>query len=144
MFDVETCMESARSGRLDDWVDHYLSAGPWANEGLRQGLRLQRRHWLGPLLVTLDRLERCCGPEPGMPYHVDAAGWRRRISEIAETLAEPIQVPPLIVEWRDGQLSVRDGNHRYAAMVQAGWPSCWAIVWCNDATDFEAASKQLS
>ena len=27
---------------------------------------------------------------------------------------------PLIAEWRSGQLSVRDGNHRHAAMTKAG------------------------
>jgi hypothetical protein len=47
MFEVLSCMDAANCGRLDDWAHRYLSAGPWANAGLRDGLRLQRRYWIG-------------------------------------------------------------------------------------------------
>ncbi len=120
MFDVRTCMDAASRGRLDHWVHDYLSAGPWANAGLRDGLRLQRRYWIGPLLLPLQRLDRCCGPEPGMEFPISADAWQRRVSAIASRLADPMDVPPLLIEWRAGALSIRDGNHRHAAMAAAG------------------------
>src|SRR5215471_5886799 len=143
MFNVLGCTDAANSGRLDDWVYAYLSGGPWANAGLREGLRRQRRYWIGPLLLPLQRLERCCGPEPGMEFSASAQAWRRKVSEIASGLADPKNIPPLIVEWRTGVLSVRDGSHRYAAMTAAGWNACWVIIWCNTADDHARARAVL-
>jgi len=143
MFDVASCMASAGSGRLDAWVHSYLGGGPWANAGLRDGLRRQPRYWTGPHLLPLSRLERCCGPEPAMEYRVPAETWRRKVAGIASHLDDPMGVPPLITEWRAGRLSIRDGNHRLAAMVEAGWESCWVIVWCNSPADFDTALQAL-
>ena len=143
MFDVVGCIEAANRGRLDDWVGAYLSAGDWANAGLREGLRLQRRYWIGPLLLPLKRLERCCGPEPSMKYRVPADAWERKVGDMASNLPDPIGIPPLIVEWRAGALVVCDGNHRHAAMSMAEWDSCWAIVWCNNADDYRRARHAL-
>jgi Phytanoyl-CoA dioxygenase (PhyH) len=143
MFGVLSCMDAANCGRLDDWAHRYLSAGPWANAGLRDGLRLQRRYWIGPLLLPLDRLERCCGPEPGMEFPVPAEAWQRKVGGIASGLTDAMDVPPLLVEWRAGALSVRDGSHRHAAMTAAGWRACWAIVWCNSADDYGKARSVL-
>lgn len=143
MFDVVGCIEAANRGRLDDWVGGYLSAGDWANAGLREGLRLQRRYWIGPLLLPLTRLERCCGPEPGMKYRVPADAWQRKVGDMASNLPGPMGIPPLIVEWRAGALVVCDGSHRHAAMSMAEWDSCWAIVWCNNADDYRRARQAL-
>jgi ectoine hydroxylase-related dioxygenase (phytanoyl-CoA dioxygenase family) len=143
MFGVLSCMDAANCGRLDDWVDGYLSSGPWANVGLRQGLRLQRRYWIGPLLLPLKRLERCCGPEPGMEFSVPADAWQRKVSNIASGLLDPMAIPPLFIEWRAGALRIRDGSHRHAAMTAAGWNACWVIVWCNSADDYGRARRTL-
>jgi hypothetical protein len=100
MFDVVSCIDAANSGRLDDWVHGYLRSGPWANAALSEGLRRHHRHWIGPLMLPLQRLVRCCGPEPEMEFRVPAQAWRRKVSGIASSLADPTSVPPLIVEWR--------------------------------------------
>lgn len=89
MVDIFSGTDFANSGRLDEWVDSYLGGRPWANEGLRQGLRQQRRYWIGPLRISLDRLERCCGPEPDKEYLVPQGAWERRIADIAPRLSGP-------------------------------------------------------
>ena len=142
-FDVRTCRAAAKAGGLAHWVDRYLRAGAWANAGLREGLRRQQRFWLGPLLLPLHRLERCCGPEPEMEFVMPPDSWQRRISDIRRRLADPLDVPPLIVEWRAGVLSIRDGNHRHGAMAAAGWDACWVIVWCNSPRDHDDARALL-
>lgn len=188
MFDLASCADAATRGEIDHWVDQYLCGGPWANPGLRDGLRRQRRYWIGPLLVAIDRLERCCGPEPSMEYVVAPDAWHRKVAAIASSLrdrqgpysptegrqpiasasspvtgasvppgvtAKPLplagdfsqpgkaeDVPPLIIEWRAGLLSIRDGNHRAAAMLQAGWTHCWIVVWCNSPAEYQAALAQ--
>jgi len=143
VFDLVSCLHATNRGGLEDWVHRYLSSEPWANAGLRDGLRLQRRYWIGPLLLPLDRLERCCGPEPGMKYRVQAEAWELKVSDIAAGLRDCKNLPPLIVEWRSGRLVICDGNHRFAAMVSVGWQHCWIILWCNDRDDYSAACAEL-
>jgi hypothetical protein len=62
---------------------------------------------------------------------------------MASGLADPMEIPPLLVEWRAGVLSVRDGSHRHAAMTAAGWNACWVIVWSNNADDYGKARSFL-
>ena len=78
-----------------------------------------------------------------MEFHVPAETWERKVAMIAASLREPESVPPLFVEWRSGVLSIRDGSHRSAAMIRAGWTDCWAIVWCNDLADYRAAKAAI-
>ena len=142
-FDVASCLTASRAGDIDRWVSCYLSEGPWANHGLRDGLQRQRRYWLGPLLVALDRLVPCCGPGARMEFPVPAEQWERKVARIASGLTRPEHLPPLIVEWRGGTLSIRDGNHRHGAMLQAGWRNAWIILWCNDETAYAAAQAAV-
>jgi hypothetical protein len=142
VFDVASCIDAARGGRLDGWIHAYLSGGPWANPGLSEGLRRQPRYWIGPLLVPLDRMQRCCGPEAEMEYRVPLDAWQRKVSDMASSLAHPMSLPPLIVEWRSGTLSIRDGNPRHAAMSKTGWRACWIAIWCNSLADHKTARQQ--
>jgi hypothetical protein len=139
MFDLQSCAESAEAGNLQEWVLAYLSSGYWANIGLRDGLLLHRRYWLGPLAIKLSMLERCCGPEEGMTYHVPLDIWKARTQEIAAGLSDPKSLPPLIVEWRAGHLVVCDGSHRLGAMALKGWDFCYAVIWCNSLEDHALA-----
>ena len=76
-----------------------------------------------------------------MEFAVPADTWNRKVSRLSSGLSNPGDVPPLIVEWRSGTLSIRDGNHRAAAMAMAGWESCWIIIWCNSAADHQDARE---
>ena len=144
MFNLETCAASAHTGNLQNWVLEYLSNGYWANLGLRDGLLLHKRYWMGPLSIELSKLERCCGPEPEMTYHVPRDIWNKRIENIAADLRDAESLPPLIVEWHERRLIVRDGSHRHAAMTSKGWKSCFAVVWCNSEKDRASALSQKS
>jgi hypothetical protein len=60
-----------------------------------------------------------CGPEPGLEY---------------------VQEPQL--GRRNGELSLRDGNHRYEALRRRGVTDFFAIVWGNSAADAKAAAAR--
>lgn len=140
-FDIAIVSAAADAGRLEGWVHGFLAAGPSANPELSAGLRRAERFWIGPVLLPLDQLQPCCGP--GLEFPVPLHEWERRISRMAASLGDPKTVPPLIVEWRSGRLSIRDGNHRHAAMRSRGWSGAWAVVWQNSAEDFAAAREAL-
>ncbi|WP_337270240.1 hypothetical protein [Oryzifoliimicrobium ureilyticus] len=144
MFNLETCAASALAGNLQDWVLEYLSTGYWANLGLRDGLLLHKRYWIRPLSIELSRLQRCCGPEPEMTYRVPRDIWNKRIENTAADLDDPESLPPLIVEWHERRLIVRDDSRRHAAMTSKGWKSCFAVVWCNSEEDRTSALSQKS
>ncbi len=135
-FDVSTAQRYAADGHLEEWIHAYLRGGAWANSGLSDGLRLQRRWWNGPLEMPLSSLLRCVGPEPGMEYRVEPGPWAVRTAAMAQGFGNLAAIPPLIAEYRDGVLSVRDGNTRHEALRLRGWPTCWTIVWYNSERDW--------
>ncbi|MBO0145506.1 hypothetical protein JZX87_30800 [Agrobacterium sp. Ap1] len=63
-----------------------------------------------------------------MHYHVPEEAWLERIHNIAMDLTDAKQLPPLNVEWQHRRLTIRDGNHRHAAMVTKGWNTYFAVM----------------
>lgn len=135
-FTVKTAQMYAQANRLEEWIHTYLNSGYWANLGLSEGLRRQQRWWLGPLEVPLSDLVRACGPEMHMEYRVDPAQWETRITTFARGIHDPLNLPPLIVQYRQGVLSIRDGNHRYEALRRQGHSTCWVLIWYDYEEDF--------
>lgn len=143
-FDTRSAQQWARKGRIEAWVHRYLTSGSWANPDFSRGLELGKRWWRGPILVELKTLTRSVGPEAGMEYEVDPETWLERTTTMAQSLEDPLEIPPLIIEYRSGELSVRDGNSRYGAMELKGWSVCWVIIWYNSAEDFLQHGNQLA
>jgi hypothetical protein len=141
-FTVHAAREAAAHGRLEAWVHAYLSSGSWADPAFVAGLRRQPRWWLGPIGVSLARVPRICGPEPGLEYPQDPAPWEARVAAMTAEIADPLALPPFIAEYRDGELSLRDGNHRHEALRRRGVTDFFAIVWCNSAADAKAAAAR--
>ncbi len=139
-FDLPAAQKLAREGKIEEWVHRYLLAGPWANPAFAVGLKLEKRWWRGPVEVALSALSRAVGPEAGMEYPVSAGYWVERTQKLASTLTDLSAIPPLIVEYRAGILSVRDGNTRMGAMELLGWPRCWVIFWYTSERDFNLHS----
>ncbi len=135
-FTVAAALAYAERSQLEEWIHAYLLGGAWANAPLSNGLKLQQRWWRGPVEVDLEAVQRCCGPEPEMEFRVDPAAWGTRTGELAAGFTSLEAIPPLIAEYRDGVLSVRDGNHRHEAIRRKGWRTCWVIIWYNSESDF--------
>lgn len=74
---------------------------------------------------------------------MEPEAWAQRVATLAASLTTVEAVPPLIVEYRGGLLSVRDGNHRLAAMERRGWARAWVLIWYNHEVDMLAHSQQL-
>ena len=136
--DTISAQKWAREGKIEEWVHKYLLSGRGgkSNPEFSEGLKREKRWWNGPIEVNLTDLSPAVGTELGMEYVVDKAHWHARTSKLAKSFSNPLSLPPLIAEYRAGELSVRDGNTRYGAMRLLGWPKCWVIIWYNSESDY--------
>lgn len=116
--------------RIAEWVDAYLR-GTGNNVPFADGLRLAPRRWEGPKTVDIGELRRCCGPEPEMEYVMPLAAWENRVNGLVAHLRGGGKIPPLIVNRQGGVLSVRDGNHRLAALIRLGVTEVWVLEWLD-------------
>lgn len=135
-YSVKAAIRYAKENRIDEWVDSFLRAKN-GNIELANGLKKQKRYWFGPEQHPLRYLKRCCGPEKGMEYHESVDVWTNRIDILISSIYSGNELPPLIVHYTEGELSVRDGNHRYEAYVKSGLCTCWIIVWFDSESDKE-------
>ena len=135
----------AAQGELEEWVHAYLACEGWANPGLSDGLKKQKRWWNGPLQVDPEVLRRVVGPESHMEYRRDAKEWSKDLRELAGSLGDPLSIPPLIAEYHEGvpDLRLADGNTRYGAMNLLGWAKCWVIIWYNSEEDRRRHGDEL-
>jgi hypothetical protein len=128
----------AREGKIEAWVHKYLLSGRGgeSNPEFSEGLKREKRWWNGPVELSLNDLSPAVGTEPGMEFVVDKDHWYALTSKLAESFSNSESLPPLIAEYRAGQLSIRDGNTRYGAMKLLGWTTCWVIIWYNSESDY--------
>ena len=132
---LESSISFGREGRIEEWVHDFLS-----NEGnnmpLLEGLKKQKRFWHGPIEIKLNQLRRTAGPEPEMPYRsISEQAWNNKISSIQEHHKRGGSLPPLIAEYVNGELMLRDGNHRHGALAKQERDSYWTIIWFNSEAD---------
>lgn len=139
-FSPVEAIEYAEKGLIEEWIHSFLlSEGN--NKGLSQGLKKEKRYWIGPEEISLERLKRCCGPEEDMEFKVPEANWNKKVGRMSLSLNEGWEPPPLIVEFRENELSIRDGNHRYEALKVEKYFHYWTIIWCNKKEDFMKLKK---
>lgn len=119
---------------VEEWVHHYLNHDG-NNKALSKGLKKQKRYWIGPIKISLSKLHRCCGYESNMEYKETETVWHKRINQMSKRIRDGWDAPPLIATYKNGQLSVRDGNHRYEALKKCHKRSCWTIIWYDTKKD---------
>jgi hypothetical protein len=59
-FNIEEAIEFSKDDCIEEWVHIFLKT-VGGNRALSEGLKLQKRHWCGPILLQIDELIRCCG-----------------------------------------------------------------------------------
>jgi hypothetical protein len=123
----------ASRGQLEEWVHLYLNTAG-KNPKFSEGLKKQTRHWVGPILVDADLLKRCHGPdgEPNMEYYSTVEHWDYLVGQYEQMFRDGWDFPPLILHHINGELSVRDGNRRTAALKRAGMKQFWVIIWDDE------------
>ncbi|MDF2577670.1 MAG: ParB domain protein nuclease [Chlamydiales bacterium] len=134
-FTPEALQKAYHLNRYEEWIDHFLmTVGD--NRELAQGLKLETRYWIKPQKLLLSKLNRCCGPESEMEFLNARQEWETRIKSMHEAIFNNWVPPPLICEYTNNKLIIRDGNHRFEALKLFGFEEYWAAVWCNTEKDY--------
>jgi hypothetical protein len=128
-YSVSSARAAGDRGELADWVAGFLSSPGSDNGALAAALVGEIEHWVGPVLLPIDRLERLAGP-PGDPVLCPVGDdfWDERVDDIEETAERGGELPPVIVAYRDGRLVLEDGNHRVEGARRAGRRCGWGVV----------------
>lgn len=133
----------SKEGRIEEWIHRFLK-DEGGNTPLSNGLKIEKRFYVGPLSMPLHTFERCCGPEEEMQYKVDQAGFEERVTKICSRLESGWDMPPLIINYVDGKFMLSDGNHRYEAIIRCGYTTCDVIIWITEQVDYERFIKTYS
>ena len=143
--DSRSAKKWAEDGKVEEWVHKYLLSGKGGNSDpeFSEGLKREKRWWNGPSVLSLYDLSLAVGTDPGMEFVVDKDNWCAWTRRLAKSFSNPAALPPLIAEYRAGELSIRDGNTRYGAMKLLGWNTCWVIIWYNSESDYHRHNEIL-
>jgi hypothetical protein len=144
--DCLSAIKWAEDGKIEEWVHKYLLSGKGGKSDpeFSEGLKREKRWWNGPIELGLNDLSPAVGTDAGMEFVVDKENWYAWTSRLAKSISSPETLPPLIAEYRAGELSIRDGNTRYGAMKLLGWNTCWVIIWYNAESDYQRHNEIIS
>lgn len=132
LFDLASAFAAADADDLPRWVGDFLASRGSDNAALAAGLAQDPHWWVGPLLVPVDDLERLAGPEGDALVPIERTEWEHDVGEMEGSIEAGWYPPPLLAEFQGGRLLLQDGNHRYEALVRAGEPEAWVLVWFDD------------
>ncbi|EKD85952.1 MAG: hypothetical protein ACD_37C00567G0001 [uncultured bacterium] len=137
---IKEVIHKASQGELEDWVFSYLTNID-KNPGFVEGLRQQKRWWVGPQDYQLKKLIRTCGPEKNIDFPENKERWELRVEEMVKGLTSEWSAPPIITEYTSEGLFIRDGNHRQEALLQIGTQKYSTIAWFNTLNDLIRTCK---
>jgi hypothetical protein len=142
-FSLASACAAAREDRAAVWVGEFLASRGSDNAVLAAGLAQQPHWWVGPLRLPLAELVRVAGPEDNAVCPIEPAEWEHDVAAMEDSIEHGWEPPPLLVEYRDGELLLQDGTHRGEALVRAGETDAWVMVWFDDpaARDAFVASR---
>jgi len=106
------------------------------NIALADGLLLEKRYYYGPVNINLSLLSRCTGPEQDMNYIVSEKSFNIRVNGIIQGVQNGLVLPPILINYVEGNLTINDGNHRYEAYKRMDYKQIPGIFWVSDKADY--------
>lgn len=135
-FSIQSAQSYAKSNKLHEWVYNFLHT-VGKNKGMARGILRRKEEqkllWVGPINFQLKELTRCTGPEKNLEYPQAIKNWESKVGAMIKSIKKGWEVPLLIANPRPWPtLSIRDGNHRYEALLRSGKRKYWTIFWFED------------
>jgi hypothetical protein len=137
-FDLASARQAAERDETALWVGDFLASRGSDNAILAAALAQREHWWVGPISLPLDALTRLAGPEDDALVPVSDDEWEDDVSEMEESVEQGWEPPPLLAEFQNGKLLLQDGNHRFEALLRAGAPSAWVLIYFDDPNERDA------
>lgn len=136
-------MNLPMNNTIDERIDNYL-LNIWNNKEFAIWLKTGKRYWIGPLLLPLNILERCCGPETDMEYVITKKSFDEAVDRIIKYIESWQYMEPMICQFTRNILSIRDWNHRYEAFERMWIHNYRVIIWTNSLEDYNACITYIN
>lgn len=143
IFTLQGALQYGYEGRIEEWVHSFL-IGAGHNPFLSYVMKMKKRYFSEPLIFPLDTFKRNCGPEENMKYKVKQPGFEFMVGTMMASFINGWDMPPLIIEYRNGSFDLSDGNHRYEALTRLGVTHYYVIFWTSSEEDYEELIELIS
>jgi hypothetical protein len=143
-FSLASARKAAADERTALWVGDFLASRGSDNATLAAALATEPHAWLGPVRLPVERLVRLAGPEEDAVVPIEPDEWEDDIGEMEDSLEEGWEPPPVLVEYKDGDLLLQDGTHRLEALARDGQTDAWALVYFDDEATRDRFARELS
>ena len=130
-YTIKEALQYSKNGQIEEWVHSFLNT-VGKNKPFSEGLKMQKRFWLGPVMYDLSKVTRCVGADNTFKYFEPAENFENRVKGLQQARSKGFQFPPLIVENVNGELILSDGNHRIEALKREGVKEYWVIFWGSE------------
>jgi hypothetical protein len=126
---LSSAINYASVNSLEEWIHKFL-CGEGNNKIFSDGLKLKQRKFYAPQVMSLNKFERCSGPENNMKFKIPEEIFQKRVEGIVSAYKKgEWDMPPLIINRKDNDYELNDGNHRFEALKKLGINQYWVIIW---------------
>ncbi len=133
---VESAREYDENGLLEEWIHTYLLYAR-KNKPFSDGLYLEERYFIGPVKMPLCLLERNCGPEEHMKWHVDAGEFERRVYNWVTDIRTDKPLPPIIIGYAEGKFEINCNSQLFEALIRLKIECFPVVIWITERADYE-------
>ena len=135
--------EYMEKGQIADWLQLFLRSDG-KNVALADGLLLEKRHYVGLRTIPINLLDsvKSCTPE-----YLNDEDSIRYFFYVVNRMKEDVKhwdVPPLIVNYRNGSFEVNDGRHRLEMYRQLDVKEINVVLWVTGDKDYKDLLEVLS
>ena len=128
--------------KIEDWVQDFLR-----NDGdnlvLADGLLKEERNYIGPVQFEVSKID----IEKGAPSYLTKPNDIEWFYQVVDQMKESYvnwDMPPLIVNYTNGQYEVNDGRHRLEMLRQLGEKYTMVVFWTTGEKDYEELKHLLN
>ena len=133
---VESAKEYDEQGLLEEWIHTYLLFER-KNKVFSDGLYLEERYYVGPIMMPVDFFRRSSGPEEGMKWQVDATVFEERTRSWIDKISKGEKLPPFIINYANDTFEINCNSPLHEALVRMNVKEFPVIIWITLRTDYE-------
>lgn len=134
-------MEYADRDAIEEWIQLFLR-NDGKNVALADGLLLEHRYYAGPIITDISAF----GIEEGAPSYLtddnDILWFFHVVNQMKDIIAD-WDMPPLIVQYTNGEYEINDGRHRNEALRQMGIKYAPVVFWTSSEAEYLIIKQQI-